>query len=136
MKIKAILFFLLVFYFPTLKANENTTWTMSQVSKNKHYKVDLQCEHPPTLSGFQQCNLILSDNSKKLSNANISIKGGMPEHHHGLPTAPKISWDSDNKQYNINGLKFSMPGTWQLTFLIDKTENMPRDIATVYFEIK
>ncbi len=135
MMIKPILFFILAFYLPTVKANENTTWKMSQVSNNNHYKVDLQCDHPPTLSGFQQCNLTLTDKVKKLADVNIIIQGGMPEHHHGLPTAPKTSWDSYNKHYNINGLKFSMPGAWQLTFLIDKTENLPRDIATINFEI-
>ena len=135
MMIKTILFFIFAFYLPTLKASENTTWTMSQVSNNNHYKVDLHCDHPPTISGFQQCNLTLTDKVKKLAYVNIIIEGGMPEHHHGLPTAPKISWNYDKKYYNINGLKFSMPGAWQLTFLIDKTENLPRDIATINFEI-
>ena len=133
--IKPTFLFILVFYLPTLHANENNTWTMSQASKSNHYKIDLQCDHPPTLSGFQQCNLTLTDNVKKLSDVNIIIEGGMPEHHHGLPTAPKVSWNKQNKLYNINGLKFSMPGVWQLTFLIDKTENLPRDIVTINFEI-
>ncbi len=134
--IKSILFFLLVFYLPTLKAKESTTWIMSQVSKNNHYQVDLQCDHPPTLSGFQNCELTLSNQSKQIAIANIIIEGGMPEHHHGLPTTPKISWDEDNKTYIIKGLKFSMPGSWQLTFLIDKTADLPRDIATINFKIK
>ena len=134
--IKFILFFLLVFYLPTLKANENTDWSISQVSKNNHYQVDLQCDHPPTLSGFQNCGLTLSNKSKQIVNANIIIEGGMPEHHHGLPTKPKVSWDSDKNLHIIKGLKFSMHGAWLLTFLIDKTEDLPRDIGTINFTIE
>ncbi len=60
---KHILFFLLVFYLPTLKANENPSWSLSQVSKHKYYQIYLFCDHPPTLNGFQKCSLILSDNN-------------------------------------------------------------------------
>lgn len=133
--IKPILSFLLVFYLPTLKANEITPWNMSQTSQNNHYQVDLLCDHPPTLNSFQACALTLTNNSKPLSDVNIIIEGGMPEHHHGLPTTPKVSWDNDKKLHTINGLKFSMPGAWQLTFLIDKTKYLPRDIATINFNI-
>ncbi len=130
-----IIVFLLLFYIPTLKANKSNVWSLFKNSKNNHYRVNLQCDHSPTLTGFQDCRLILSSKLKQINNANILLEGGMPKHHHGLPTAPKISWDNVNNYYNINGLKFSMPGAWQLTFLIDKTENLPRDLATINFII-
>ncbi len=133
--IKPIIFFSLIFSVVALHANENNTWTVSQASKNNHYNINLQCDHPPTLEGFQSCHLTLSDKIKKIANANILIEGGMPEHHHGLPTSPKIQWDSDTKTYIINGLKFSMPGAWELIFLIDKTKNLPQDTATISFKI-
>jgi len=135
MMIKPVLILILTFYLPTLNANENTTWTMSQVSNNNHYNINLKCSHPPTLSGFQECYIILTDKVKTLENVNIIIEGGMPKHHHGLPTAPTITWNSYKKHHDIKGLKFSMPGSWQLKFLIDKTEKLPRDIAIINFEI-
>jgi len=136
MMIKSVLFSIFIFSYAILNASEKPIWVISQVSINNHYKVDLQCDHPPTLSGFQSCSLNLHDKNVIITNADIIIEGGMPEHHHGLPTSPKVIWDSQEKSYIINGLKFSMPGAWQLKFLIDKTKNLPRDIVTFNFQIK
>ncbi|WP_325807813.1 FixH family protein [Cocleimonas sp. KMM 6892] len=133
--IKSILIFGLLLYFQSLYANNTASWKKSQVSENEHYSVDLMCKHPPTLGGFLPCSLVLSDNSNPISNAIIKIEGGMPEHHHGLPTSPTISWDSEKEVHIINGLKFSMPGAWQLKFLIEKTDKLPRDIVTFNFVI-
>ena len=134
--IRTLFFFLLLFYIPNLKAAESTIWNITHASKNKYYQIDLKCAHPPTLSGFQNCWFTLSNKTKTISNAKVFIEGGMPAHQHGLPTAPNVSWNYMNKLYTINGLKFSMPGAWQLSFLIDKINDTPRDIITINFDIE
>jgi hypothetical protein len=54
----------------------------------------------------------------------LSISGGMPEHNHGLPTAPQITGTLDNGDYLLEGMRFHMPGHWQLRFdlSVDDTE--------------
>lgn len=46
--------------------------------------------------------------------ATIKIDGGMPEHGHGLPTAPRAEAAATPGDYVIKGMKFSMPGWWVL----------------------
>ncbi|MGR5063403.1 hypothetical protein [Photobacterium sp. DNB22_13_2] len=45
------------------------------------------------------------------------VSGGMPAHRHGLPTQPQ--WQQGEKvgRYQIDGLKFQMPGLWQVILL-------------------
>lgn len=48
----------------------------------------------------------------------LLVDGGMPEHSHGLPTRPTVSSYLGNGAYLIEGMAFSMFGTWDLAFLI------------------
>ncbi|PSU35697.1 FixH family protein [Photobacterium lutimaris] len=42
------------------------------------------------------------------------VSGGMPAHRHGLPTQPQWHQDIKAGWYRIDGLKFQMPGAWQV----------------------
>jgi hypothetical protein len=53
-----------------------------------------------------------------VKNAEVSVNGGMPEHGHGLPTMPNVAEEKAPGDYVVNGLKFSMPGWWVITFKI------------------
>jgi hypothetical protein len=46
--------------------------------------------------------------------AAIDIDGGMPQHGHGLPTQPRITRELGDGRYLMEGMKFSMPGWWEL----------------------
>jgi len=48
----------------------------------------------------------------------IEITGGMPEHHHGLPTRPRVEPAGEPGLYRISGVRFSMTGWWVLTLTI------------------
>jgi len=53
--------------------------------------------------------------SKPVEKAEIAVYGGMPAHKHGLPTEPQVSEIGDG-DYLVEGIKFSMIGSWQLWF--------------------
>jgi YtkA-like len=53
-----------------------------------------------------------------VKNAEVTVSGGMPEHGHGLPTMPQVSEGAAPGDYVVQGLKFSMPGWWVMTFKI------------------
>ena len=98
-------------------------WSISAVSKNKSFEGELQCEATPFVGGFQQCQLKLNKSGKPVEGASIAIDGGMKAHGHGLPTQPKLTpVDGQSGHYQIEGLKFSMPGAWTLGFLIKSKE--------------
>jgi len=53
---------------------------------------------------------------RPVRDAAIKILGDMPEHGHGFPTEPEVSGTMTEGQYLVEGLKFSMPGWWVVTF--------------------
>lgn len=51
-----------------------------------------------------------------VENAELSIDGGMPEHGHGLPTSPQVTENLGGGDYLVEGMKFQMPGWWEVRF--------------------
>jgi len=48
--------------------------------------------------------------------ATITMNGGMPQHGHGLPTAPKVTRALGNGDHLVEGVKFNMGGWWVVRF--------------------
>ena len=99
------------------------------------FNISLHCKSLPTVGVFQSCylNVISLTNSRQgrlLEKAKIKIGGGMPAHHHGLPTEPVIKWSKACNKYLIEGLRFSMPGKWILHFYINDKDNTIKDVAS------
>jgi hypothetical protein len=44
----------------------------------------------------------------------IMVSGDMPEHGHGLPTEPEVTEEIEPGVYLLEGMKFSMPGWWEV----------------------
>lgn len=55
---------------------------------------------------------------KPVENAQITVDGDMPQHGHGLPTRPQVTKYLGNGDYQVDGLKFHMPGWWIVEFNI------------------
>jgi hypothetical protein len=53
-----------------------------------------------------------------VSGAKFVVDGGMPQHGHGLPTQPRVTRELENGLYQIDGMKFSMTGWWELKLAI------------------
>jgi hypothetical protein len=43
----------------------------------------------------------------------------MPQHGHGFPTQPKVTRELGDGRYLLEGMKFSMPGWWELKLKVD-----------------
>ncbi len=63
-----------------------------------------------------------------VENARIMVEGDMPEHKHGLPTRPEVTENLGNGDYLVEGMKFNMPGHWEVTFTV--TADDGSDAAT------
>ena len=50
--------------------------------------------------------------------ASFAVDGGMPGHGHGLPTQPRVTRELQDGTYELDGMKFSMTGWWQLKLAI------------------
>jgi hypothetical protein len=61
-----------------------------------------------------------------VENAQIRVDGDMPQHGHGLPTRPQVTRHLGNGDYQVEGLKFHMPGWWVVDFDIDASGQSDR----------
>jgi hypothetical protein len=74
---------------------------------------------------------VLTPTGAPVKVAKIGVDGGMPQHGHGLPTAPQVTKDLGNGRYLIEGMKFNMRGWWTLDLAIDG----PKGTDTVSFNL-
>lgn len=122
-------------------ASQSPQWEMKQQSKDKHFDVKFVCSSMPSVGTFQNCQLTIIESLKKnekmvfIEKAKILLTGGMPAHHHGLPTSPVVSWSDTENVYKIKGLKFSMPGDWFLRFHIKNSDSNIIDKVLFNFSI-
>lgn len=60
-----------------------------------------------------------SPSGETVSGARISVDGGMPQHGHGFPTQPRVTRELGDGRYLLEGMKFSMPGWWEIKLKVD-----------------
>lgn len=75
-----------------------------------------------------------SADGEPIQQAEITVDGGMPQHGHGLPTKPQVTQDLGDGDYQVEGLRFNMPGWWEVSFHI--TANEQSDSVTFNLSLK
>lgn len=78
------------------------------ISINEMHSWDLQIE---------------DDQGSAVADAEFEVSGGMPAHDHGLATAPAVEPTSEPGLYRLSGLRFHMPGEWELEFSVRAGHN-------------
>lgn len=63
----------------------------------------------------------------------LHVSGGMPDHDHGLPTAPRATADLGEGNYRVEGMKFHMSGAWEV--VIDIEAAAGADSLTLLLEL-
>ena len=87
---------------------------------------------PLTINQIHSWHQELSNETGAVQGASISVEGGMPEHDHGLPTQPQVTEEIKPGVYLIEGIRFHMPGAWQMLFSIEvdgQTTNATLDFS-------
>tara|TARA_Y100001970_G_scaffold281484_1_gene392366 strand:+ start:10026 stop:10403 length:378 start_codon:yes stop_codon:yes gene_type:complete len=74
---------------------------------------------------------VIDSESKPVTMASVSIEGGMPEHDHGLPTQPKVTSEISPGIYLLQGVRFHMPGRWEIKFTISRDDQQELGIASI-----
>ncbi|MCQ1058099.1 hypothetical protein LRP52_10545 [Photobacterium sp. ZSDE20] len=108
-----IIFFSVFFHNAFAKSPENNEavsefgWMAQRVQ---------QAEDLP-LNQIHSWQLMITDDKGVAMNCSPQpVRGGMPAHRHGLPTQPQWHHGKEAGSYRIDGLKFQMPGLWQVVF--------------------
>ena len=96
-------------------------------SANHVYRVYLKPTETLRLRKLQNLPILVLDaQGRPVEGARISVDGGMPEHSHGLPTQPQVKGSLGGGLYDIEGLRFSMGGWWEVKLAIESPQGADR----------
>lgn len=91
-----------------------------RLSANKTYTARLEPREPLRVRRLQTVPVMITDaQGRPVEHAAITIDGGMPEHRHGLPTQPRVTRALGGGVYEIEGVRFSMGGWWEIKLAIE-----------------
>ncbi|MEJ5991286.1 FixH family protein [Ramlibacter sp. PS3R-8] len=74
---------------------------------------------PPAINQMHSWKVKLAgSDGAPVQGARFTIDGGMPQHGHGLPTQPRVTRELGDGAYQLDGMKFSMTGWWEIRLAI------------------
>ncbi|MDK2660799.1 FixH family protein [Cupriavidus consociatus] len=97
----------------------------TKTSTGGKYVVDLRRPGQPTrVNKLESWQIVVrTPAGAPVPGASIRFGGGMPQHDHGFPTQPRVVPDpasgAASGDYQLQGMKFSMPGWWVIRLDID-----------------
>jgi hypothetical protein len=75
---------------------------------------------PPAINQMHSWKVKLATpDGTPVHGARFVVDGGMPQHGHGLPTQPRVTRELADGTYQLDGMKFSMTGWWEVKLAID-----------------
>jgi hypothetical protein len=114
-------------------AAEMAATATSKATQSGHFVVSYSAAEIPAINRIHSWTLHVEDaQHHNVETAEITVSGGMPEHDHGLPTAPRMTRYLGDGNYLVEGMKFHMNGHWQVTVSI-AVENVS---DTVIFDLE
>lgn len=82
---------------------------------------------PPAINQMHSWRILVSTpGGAPVSGARIAVDGGMPQHGHGLPTRPQVTPELGEGAYQLDGMKFSMTGWWEIKLVIQASEGIDK----------
>jgi len=104
--------------------------TITRMSQRDRFRVSIRSEsYPVPLSQMHSWSVhVETPEGNPVTDADIGVFGNMPAHKHGLPSRPRVTENRGGGDYLIEGVKFTMPGEWQLILIV--TVDGKRDKAT------
>ena len=112
-----------------------TGFPRTRVSDRGLYAVTVRPETvPPPLGTLHRWDLMITDAAGAPADGLvITVSGGMPAHHHGLPTHPMMTAAPGGGQYRLDGLKFTMSGHWVVRLSLEGADGP--DSVSIPFDL-
>ncbi len=107
----------------------------TRTTENGAFEVTIRPETEPVpLNRIHSWTLRVAatEGGAPVEGASIHVDGGMPEHGHGLPTAPEVTEELGGGDYRVEGVRFNMAGQWEFSFEISadgKTDRVTFNLA-------
>jgi len=107
--------------------------SVSEVSESGNYRFFLYSKSLPIpLRKIHNWIVKVETNQgEPVTNARLYVSGGMPLHRHGFPTKPVVQKHLGQGEYLVEGIKFSMPGDWQMRFTMQEGKQRERAIFKI-----
>ena len=106
-----------VFLAPDAMAQDDETWTSDDGRFIVSFESELQ---PLAINKIHNWILhIVDSDGETISNAQLVVSGGMPQHNHGLPTSPAVTAALEDGDYKVEGIRFHMRGYWEIRISIE-----------------
>jgi len=105
------------------------------LSQQQRFSVQVHSD-PPVLAinRMHRWRLAITDAAgQPVERASIEVTGGMPEHDHGLPTAPRVTRQLGDGVYLLEGVKFHMRGGWEIVLQISAPQGS--DSVAIEFQL-
>lgn len=93
---------------------------MTRPSEHQAYVVSMRPMRQAPINELHSWEItVISAAGLPVPHARIGFDGGMPQHHHGFPTSPRVTAELGDGRYRLDGMKFSMTGWWEMKLTID-----------------
>ena len=91
------------------------------LTRSGYYRVNFESALDPIVINAMHHWIftVTTPDGAPVTGAVITATGGMPEHNHGLPTAPQMTAELGKGRYRVDGFRFHMTGEWELLVNID-----------------
>ena len=94
-------------------------YSAERTTENGVFKVSYSSDENIVINKMHTWTLhVETADGQPVEGASITVDGGMPQHGHGLPTAPQVTEYLGNGDYLVDGMKFQMGGWWEVRFNI------------------
>jgi hypothetical protein len=92
--------------------------SLKEEGRQGHFLLTLQSDvNPLPLHNIHSWTVrVFTPDGRVVDDAQLMVYGGMPEHKHGFPSHPRVTGKLGNGVYRVEGVKFNMPGRWEMWF--------------------
>ncbi len=73
---------------------------------------------PIEINQIHNWTLRVTSDGEPVTDALLTVSGGMPAHNHGMPTRPRVTAELGNGEYRLEGMRFHMGGDWEVSIEI------------------
>jgi hypothetical protein len=106
---------------PTAGGKSSSDFVPEKMSENGIYRLRFEpANGEPEMGPITVWHItVTTPEGDPVENAEIEIDGSMPDHGHGLPTAPAVTGTVSAGVYTIDGVRLSMAGWWEFVLTVD-----------------
>lgn len=101
--------------------NPATLDAASHATRAGLYRITLHPPAPIHLNQYQTWGVYVEDAAGLVvDKARVELSADMPAHGHGLLASPQVSAGSAPGRYRVEGLRFHMPGHWEIKVQVNR----------------